>query len=339
MGTLEGMIDPVVQYVCARSDLPEQMVRGALRPVRGGLESSVTRAQLPKQDGTSGLPHRFIVKELRGSHQREAAVYSLLWARLPNPPAARLLDVQLTPGAVYLYLEDVQRRSAWPWADAAAAAAVCRELARLHDSDGMTSQDALAWDYDAELQRSAEATAALAINAIDTQGARYWRRAGDLKRVIAALPALRARLRADGVTVIHGDAHPGNVLFSGRGQEARVTFIDWGRARVGSPLEDLASWLHSLGCWDVEAGRHHDTLLRVYLAHRQPSIPLTARVRETYWLACASNGLAGAIRYHLAVAADTHAPPSARRDSACALRAWTRVIRRAAEILTARGGD
>jgi hypothetical protein len=57
-------------------------------------------------------------------------------------------------------------------------------------------------------------------------------------------------------------------------------------------------------------------------------------VRVHYWLASASNGLAGAIRYHLALLSDASTTEAQRYDSGRALIAWERVIRRAAALLS-----
>jgi hypothetical protein len=114
------------------------------------------------------------------------------------------------------------------------------------------------------------------------------------------------------------------------GAAERVVLLDWGRARVGSPLEDVASWLQSLGFWEPEARRRHDTLLRRYLVARGLPRHLGPEVRDAYWLAAASNGLAGALRYHLAVIDGWSQPTAARRaHSVRAAADWLRVIRRA----------
>jgi Ser/Thr protein kinase RdoA (MazF antagonist) len=93
---------------------------------------------------------------------------------------------------------------------------------------------------------------------------RLRRRLGPVRRVGEVLPELRRQLLAldsFGTTAIHGDAHPGNALV--RSGE-RPVLLDWGRARLGSPLEDVSSWLQSLGYWEPEAQRRHDTLLAGY---------------------------------------------------------------------------
>jgi hypothetical protein len=127
--------------------------------------------------------------------------------------------------------------------------------------------------------------------------------------------------------------HPGNVILR-VGDDPDVLLIDWARARIGSPIEDVASWLHSLGCWEPEARRRHDTLMRIYLDARQDRRGFVSDLRVDYWFASASNGLSGAIRYHLAVLSDTATTDAARYDSARALGAWQRVIRRAAALLS-----
>ena len=130
--------------------------------------------------------------------------------------------------------------------------------------------------------------------------------------------------------VLHGDAHPGNVLIRRRGGAREAVLLDWGRARLGSPLEDVSSWLQSLGYWEPAVRRTHDTLLRHYLAVRGRSTHLDHHLRERYWLAGACNGLAGALRYHLLVAADATDGKGRRRAQAvAAIKDWLRIIRRA----------
>jgi aminoglycoside phosphotransferase (APT) family kinase protein len=201
----------------------------------------------------------------------------------------------------------------------------------LHDSKQLHQQILIDWDYESDLARSAQETLDVARNARDKTGVRHWRRFGDLRRVVTALPALRSALLQTS-TFIHGDVHPGNIILR-PGERIDVAFIDWARARLGSPLEDLASWLHSLGCWEPEARRRHDTLLRAYLEARSPQQTITTELRRKYWYACASNGVSGAIRYHLSVVDDAASSNEMKGNSAQALRAWERVIRRVAALL------
>ena len=154
-------------------------------------------------------------------------------------------------------------------------------------------------------------------------------------RAIRHLLPSFSRLRSDLLrarplqgTVLHGDVHPGNVLIRRGGGTERAVLIDWGRARFGSPLEDVSSWLQSLGFWEPEAKRRHDTLLGGYLSARGYAGTLSSELRARYWLAAASNGLAGALRYHL-WAAQQARTRQAQRAAANAARDWVRVLRRA----------
>jgi hypothetical protein len=111
--------------------------------------------------------------------------------------------------------------------------------------------------------------------------------------------------------------------------------LDWGRARIGAPLEDVSSWLQSLGFWEPEARRRHDTLLRRYLTCRGGPDRLDRGLRDAYWLAGACNALAGALRYQVAVADGWRRPAAraravaARAVAARAARDALRVVRRA----------
>jgi aminoglycoside phosphotransferase (APT) family kinase protein len=210
---------------------------------------------------------------------------------------------------------------------------VCLELAQLHDAPQL-AREAFSWNYEDEMSRSAEETLDFAATARNSAGRRVWRRLGDLRRVVRALPRIRRRLLSDGGTPIHGDMHPGNVILRRTQRSVDVVLIDWARARIGSPLEDIASWLHSLGCWEPQARRRHDTLMQAYLGARRVPRIFNADIRVDYWLASVSNGLSGAIRYHLAVVTDNGAIEQARANSAIALLAWERVVRRAAAVVT-----
>jgi aminoglycoside phosphotransferase (APT) family kinase protein len=324
------MVSQVAAFISRRWCLPLETLRVEVERIQGGLESTVARVRVAGADGTT--PLRFVIKQLPAGFEREAEVYELLWRHFDRPPAVRLLGRETALQGTYLYLEEAQAAAAWPWADIRRAGAVCRALARLHDSRALPA-DAFSWNYEAELVRSAQLTLELATQVRDASRRRLWRRIGDMRRVVAALPAIRDRLMSAGTTVIHGDMHPGNVILR-VGDDPDVLLIDWARARIGSPIEDVASWLHSLGCWEPEARRRHDTLMRIYLDARQDRRGFVSDLRVDYWFASASNGLSGAIRYHLAVLSDTATTDAARYDSARALGAWQRVIRRAAALLS-----
>ena len=322
----------IAAFIARRWNLSPRTFRVDVERLDGGLESSVALVRVSAARKHPLLPAQFVIKQLPAGFEREADVYETLWHDLAHPPAVRVLGQQTSEGITYLYLEDAQPCASWPWSDVARAADVCRELARFHDSRELP-HGRFAWDYETELARSADATLSVAEYARDPEGKRYWRRLGDLRRVVGGLPAIRARLLAGVTTIIHGDMHPGNVILRDAGEGAKVVLIDWARARVGSPLEDIGSWLHSLGCWEPRARRRHDTLMRAYLDARAVPPAFDADLRREYWLASVSNGLSGAIRYHLGVLSDATTPGSARFDSQRALIAWTRVVRRAAALV------
>jgi aminoglycoside phosphotransferase (APT) family kinase protein len=327
------MTSSVAAFVSKRWRAPAGTFRLRIEPVQGGLESAVSRARIANADRRRPIPPALVIKQLPHGGEREAEICELLWERLRRPPMAQVFGRDRVAGRTWLYLEDVPAHSRWPWQDTTLAAAVCRELARLHEATTLP-RGAFAWDYEAALARSAESTLDLAERARDASGRRYWDRCGDLRRLTAALPEIRARLLSRGTTVIHGDMHPGNVILRHGGAAPEVVLIDWGRARLGSPLEDVASWLQSLGCWEPEARRRHDTLMRAYLAASRGSRAFSAEMRTEYALAAASNGLAGAIRYHLTVLSDRDATDGARFDSGRALAAWRRVVRLASALLS-----
>ena len=214
-------------------------------PIGGGLESAVARADVSDVSTLqSGIPRRFVIKALRGVQRREAAIYRELWLGLNRPPAARVLGSNCEQDTHYLFLEEVGESSAWPWSNPGIAVESCRVLAELHRSGVPTAGVFSEWNYEAELASSAATTLALATVAKNAEGELYWRRLGDLRRVIAVLPELRRKLLSEDLTLIHGDMHPGNVIVRTQGSVQEVVFIDWARARAGSALEDLASWLH-----------------------------------------------------------------------------------------------
>jgi aminoglycoside phosphotransferase (APT) family kinase protein len=325
------MVSQVAAFISRRWRVAPGLFHVEVQPLHGGLESTVARARISRLESHSSIPSQFVVKQLPAGLEREADVYELLWRHLDRPPAVRMIGREVSAQETYLYLEHAQSSVAWPWSDPQRAGAVCRTLARLHDSQTLP-RDTFAWDYESGLARSAHSTVELASDVRDAAGRRCWRRLGDLRRLVAALPRIRHRLLSRTTTVIHGDVHPGNVILRGSATPD-VALIDWARARLGSPLEDIASWLHSLGCWEPEARRRHDTLMRIYLDARRTPQPFASAVRVDYWLASASNGLSGAIRYHLATLSNPAATEAARYDSGRALTAWTRVVRRAAALV------
>jgi hypothetical protein len=326
------MTSQLTAFLARRWCVPESSLDIEVQPLYGGLESAVTRARISPSQVAPGVPRDVVVKQLSGAFAREGDVYEALWSHLERPPAVQMFGRDVCGESTFLYLEHAASFSPWPWSDTALSASVCRELAQLHDAHGLSGQ-VFSWNYDEELIRSGDDTLDLAATARNSLGRRVWRRLGDLRRVVQALPRIRRRLLSDGSTVIHGDMHPGNVILRRSEETVDVVLVDWARARIGSPLEDVASWLHSLGCWEPLARKRHDTLMRAYLDARRVRCAFNSELRVGYWLATVSNGLSGAIRYHLAVSADPAAPPSAQVNAGVALSAWERVVRRAAALL------
>lgn len=317
----------------ARRLLGKDEVRVTLRPLRGGLEAAaVHRAAARHRDGDGKeRTQTFVVKELAGAAGREAAIYERLVAPSAGDLAPRLFGVERTEGSALLFLEAVRPASAWPWRDPRALRAVLERLARLHAAPappGLLSD----WNYEAELRWSAEATLALLeARRAAPELAPLGRFLPALRRVTRALPALRRTLLEEGplpAGPIHGDVHTGNVLARKRRGGWDPVLLDWGRARLGSPLEDVSSWLQSLRRLEPEAMRRHDELLSRYLEARGAP-PLGPELRQSYWLAGASNALAGALRYHVSVATDESLPWPRRADALASARDWLRVVLRA----------
>jgi aminoglycoside phosphotransferase (APT) family kinase protein len=108
------------------------------------------------------------------------------------------------------------------------------------------------------------------------------------KRIVLSLCKWRKALLGFtpfGPCILHGDVHPGNVMIRAhRGHEAQPVLIDWERARAGSALEDVSSWLQSL-FWEREARRRHDSIFASYLSAIGMERRLTSEIRAAYWIA------------------------------------------------------
>lgn len=308
------------------------------QPLGGGLEAAGVERLEAHYRGRGGVPQvsTMVAKQLIGAAAREAAVYEELV--VPHAPtfAPRLLAVDRRgPSEVVVYMEALHPTSPWPWHDRRAAQHVLEQVAQFHANGprGEAVAAVMGWDYEAELLHTAGLTLG-ALEAVRRQpglwcfgGAIQWTR-----RLVDALASLRQQLLAFapfGCAVIHGDLHPGNVVIHDRADADGPVLIDWGRARIGSPLEDVSCWLQSLVAWEPEARRRHDTLLLGYLAARGMAPRLDSNLRAAYWLAGASNALAGALLYHLSVLLDATRPDEARARAMYAAREWVRVLRRA----------
>lgn len=325
---------------------PPVELRLERRALRGGLESDGVARIAARFHDPAGRRRvfSFVEKRLTGSAAREAAVYEELVSRYADELSPRLLAAERPgEGRAALYLEALRPVNAWPWRDVGAAHAVLRGVARLHATP--VAADVLVtlagWDYEAELREAA---------AVTLERLEHCRRAGLAslgaglrwtRRVVRALPAIRRYLLESGplgCSVIHGDLHPGNAVIRRRRGRHEPVLLDWGRARLGSPLEDVANWLQTLGKWEPEARRRHDTLLVGYLEARGRGRTLDADLRAAYWLAGASNALSGALAHHLSVVLDARAPESSRNVAHYVAREWLRVLRRADACWCARGG-
>jgi hypothetical protein len=321
-----GIEQPIARFVARWQGVPADRIDVRFRPLTRGLEAAGVYDVRARHDVGGGRQKQvgFVVKRLGPSALRELSIHAVVGEVGIAP---RLLGVeQLGPSEWLACLERVRAWRAWPWQDPALAALVLEKLAHLH-AQAMPPR-LPAWDYEAFLQASAHETLAVFDQVAwkpVLASLRPRRRA--LARMVADLPRLRAALLTSDAAFLHGDVHTRNIVIRMRKQGPDAVLLDWGRSRVGSPLEDVSSWLASLGFWEPAVKRGHDTLLRHYLAARGASPSLDRELRDRYWLAGASNALAGALRYHLAVAGN-----DTRADRDHAIRAaadWLRVLRRA----------
>lgn len=308
-----------------------------IRPLRGGLESPAVcevSARFPGS-GDRLRQESFVVKLLEGQPVREAGVYRDLVARSADDLAPALLDVEhLGPDRCLLFLEKIRPANRWPWRDTAAARSLLKRLARLHTAEppDLVAAFLPPWDYEGELlDRAATSLTALENLSREADLLSLRRFLPALRRTVERLPEMRRELLGFpplGRAVLHGDVHPGNAMIRRKRMEDQPVLLDWGRARIGSPLEDVASWLRSLGFWEPEARRRHDTLLAAYLAARGLPAQADRNTREAYWIAAASNVLAGALLVHLRTAGSQAAGSPARTRAELAAHDALRVIRR-----------
>lgn len=318
---------------------PDTWLHLKFRVLPGGLESSnVVQVTGTFQDARGGWSRvSLVVKHLRGSAVREASVYQRLVTVHAGSLSPRLIATeQAGTNQVVLYLEALRPYMRWPWQDTRLAGQVLEHLARLHTAsvDRETRAGLTDWDYEAELRSSSESTLELLRLSTGSDSplqSLKWA-LPSVRRIVLALPEVRRQLlqfRPYGRVAIHGDMHPGNVVVRWKSGVLEAAILDWGRARIGSPLEDVSSWLQSLGYWEPEARRRHDTLLVQYLRSRGADPRLLPEFRAAYWLAGASNALSGALRYHLSLATDNRRSRAQRFRAIASARDWLRVLRRA----------
>jgi hypothetical protein len=324
--------EQIAAIVTEATGSPVRELRLSARPLRGGLDGGAVTEILARFRDERGRARSFrlVAKRLAGPSVREADAYERLVARHAERLGPRILRISRGRDGAVLYMAADRRRAGWPWRDVATAAVALEAVAQLHGRADAV-RDVPAWDYEAELA----GRSLVAIEALERA-----RRNAALAFVAGSLPAAR-RLVEDlrrwrgallagplAPCAIHGDLHSGNVMVAG-GAPPRVVLIDWGRSRAGSPFEDVCSWLQSLAFWEPAVRRKHDTLLGRYLEARGAARAASGEVRAAYWLAGASNALAGAIAFHLEVCSSVTCSPRQRAASAGAVRDWLRILRRA----------
>ena len=307
-GTGCGELEPahVAAFVKRQCAVEVERILLDLQPLRGGLESRAVARVQAEATVCRGTPRSFtfVVKRLDGPGHRELAMYELL-----STAGARavpvLVGVQaVSPSISYMFLEWVPA-SRWPWAEPGLVAHVLEQLAEMHMAlpvSGLAGSLS-AWDYESELLTKAAATLNALEAAVGIEALAGLRRGiPALQRVVSALPGMRRQLLSPGPlgrAVLHGDVHSGNVLVRDGCRQRSAVLVDWARARLGSPLEDVSSWLESLGYWEPAVRNQRVPLLRHYLRARGLPSALERELYLSYWVAAACNALAGALHYHL----------------------------------------
>lgn len=335
MRAIENHVQAFADFAERHFGVPRDDLELHVRTVQGGLCSEVFRVRVRFRDPEhKPRTASFIAKTLAGRDEREAALYESVLPSSEVPFAPRLLGVdRVAAGGVRLYLEAISACQRWPWSDHATIEMMMDRLAQVHDNLQPRQYGGVlaAWDYDADVAASAvETLEALRVAARDPAHSRLRRFVGPARRLVECLGRMRRALVGGGPSaVLHGDAHPGNVVVRVAGRARQAVLLDWARTRLGSPLEDVSSWLQSLGFWEETARRRHDMLLRRYLTARGLRDSLGPSFRELYWLARASNALAGAMRFHLLRMNDRDKPEWTRIQSADSAYDWGRSILRA----------
>jgi Ser/Thr protein kinase RdoA (MazF antagonist) len=305
-----------------------------IHPLRGGLQAAGVfrvQAQLRRPAGRLHLA-QFVVKRVHGEMRREAGVYQALQTHGAGAMAPRLLDVMHTGATALLFLEWIRPVCRWPWRDVRTVGQVLVHLARLHQGPWQTAvTQEMRWEYDHALQQSAQATLETLQRVIREKSAAQLQVTVPMaRRLVAALPEIRRVLLATvpHAVWIHGDMHPGNVIVRRGAAGAEPVLLDWARARVGSALEDVSAWVQSLGHWEPQARRFHDTLVRTYLRACGLDPVLPRDFRRLYWAAGACNALAGAVQHHLLTFAQARTPTQ-QAHALALVQKWLRIIRRA----------
>jgi aminoglycoside phosphotransferase (APT) family kinase protein len=329
-------MDPIRRWVERLAAEPMREASIERKALGGGLEAPEVALVTARYRDSSNRARmlRFVVKRLEGRAVREAAVYQRLAATYATDVSPRLFGVEHAEGdRALLCIEAVRRVRAWPWRDLSIAGELLARLARFHAAAAEAAPEVPEWDYEAELRILAEATRTTVDRCrLNPDLSALARGLPPLDRIVLALPRFRSQLLSErpfARAPIHGDVHTGNALVRRRGRGDEPVLLDWGRARTGSPLEDVSSWLQSLGFWEQAARRYHDTLFSAYLSAFGMERKLTAQIRAAYWMAGASNALAGPLLHHLSIVGDERQSASRRAAAFQAARDWLRVVRRA----------
>ncbi|HEU4581121.1 MAG TPA: aminoglycoside phosphotransferase family protein [Polyangiaceae bacterium] len=326
--------EPIERFAQKVLSTPAEPLEIAVRPLHGGLVSGSVQWVIARH--SCGRHCTFVAKRLDGTARREAGIHRTLMTTPVRPLAPALLGLhEGGTGADWLFLEALSPLQAWPWHDLERAGDVLRSLAHLHAlrRASRLGRVVRGWDYERELRdRGERLVELLEQRRPELRPLGLAQRAWFVRRFVERLSSARRRmldLAALPPTLIHGDVHSGNVLLCARGGQVAPVFLDWGRARIGSPLEDVSSWLQSLGYWEPQARQRHDTLLRAYLSARGQPWPPTPELRCAYWVAAACNSIAGAAEWHLHRAVDPALRAEERSRAAAALLDHLRVVRRA----------
>jgi hypothetical protein len=245
--------------------------------LRLGFEGPLPRADLPERMFVKLAPRDLgtrLFVGLLGLGRTEVAFYRTARPQLP----VRAPEVYFAAAAGHgprflLLLEDLEARGCrfadvGSPCDVAQAQAVMRALARLHAGfwESPRLHRDLAWLGD-RLEGAAFRTGLFLSKAALRPALRRFGELvpaglrGAARFVAAQRPALEAAWRRPPLTLIHGDAHLGNLFFDG----PEVGFLDWQVAQLGQGMRDVSYFLaNSLA---VETRRAHaETLIRLYLA-------------------------------------------------------------------------
>jgi Ser/Thr protein kinase RdoA (MazF antagonist) len=336
MHTRQPVLDALRGWIERLAGEPIREIAIERQTLAGGLEAPEVVLVTARYRDSSNRPRmlRVVLKRLDGRAVREAAVYEQLAATYATDVSPRLLGVwHAAPDRALLCIEAVRRVRAWPWRDLSISGELLARLARFHTAAAEAAPEVPEWDYEAELRTLAEATRTTVDRCrFNPDLSVLARGLPSLNRIVLALPRFRSQLLSErplGRAPIHGDVHTGNALLRRRGRGDEPVLLDWGRARTGSPFEDVSAWLQSLGFWEQAARRYHDTLFAAYLSAFGLERKLTPQIRAAYWMAGASNALAGPLLHHLSIVADERQSASRRAVAFQAARDWLRVVRRA----------